>query len=36
LFGAAIHEFHGSENLPVGAFALVGMGAMLAGTTKSP
>lgn len=36
LFGAAIHGFHGSENLPVGAFALVGMGATLAGTTKSP
>lgn len=36
LFGAVIHEFHGTENLPVGAFALVGMGATLAGTTKSP
>jgi len=36
LFGAAIHQFHSSENLPIGAFALVGMGATLAGTTKSP
>lgn len=36
LFGAAVHGFHNSETLPVGAFALVGMGATLAGTTKSP
>lgn len=36
LFGIAVHDLHGSENLPVGAFALVGMGATLAGTTKSP
>jgi CIC family chloride channel protein len=32
----AAHGFHGALDLPVGAFALAGMGATLAGTTKSP
>ncbi len=32
----AVHGFHGAADLPVGAFALAGMGATLAGTTKSP
>lgn len=36
LFGVAIHGFHCAENLPLGAFALAGMGATLSGTTKSP
>jgi chloride channel protein, CIC family len=36
LFGVAVHGLHGAENLPVGAFALAGMGATLSGTTKSP
>jgi len=36
LFGIGVHGLHGAENLPVGAFALAGMGATLAGTTKSP
>ncbi|MGO8765460.1 MAG: ClcB-like voltage-gated chloride channel protein [Limisphaerales bacterium] len=36
LFGVGVHDLHATENLPVGAFALAGMGATLAGTTKSP
>jgi len=36
LFGVVIHGFYGAADLPIGAFALVGMGATLAGTTKSP
>jgi chloride channel protein, CIC family len=36
LFGVGVHELHGAAELPVGAFALAGMGATLAGTTKSP
>jgi CIC family chloride channel protein len=37
LFGAAIHQLGGlAGGVPVGAFALVGMGAMLAATTRSP
>ncbi len=36
LFGAALHQLGGAPGVPAGAFALVGMGAMLAGTTRSP
>jgi len=36
LIGALAHGFHGAADLPIGAFALAGMGATLAGTTKSP
>jgi CIC family chloride channel protein len=36
LFGIGVHTLHGAQDLPVGAFALAGMGATLAGTTKSP
>jgi CIC family chloride channel protein len=36
LFGVAVHDINGAMNLPVGAFALAGMGATLSGTTKSP
>ena len=36
LFGVALHQLGGAPGLPPGAFALVGMGAMLAGTTRSP
>ena len=36
LFGVALHQVGGAPGVPPGAFALVGMGAMLAGTTKSP
>ncbi|HEU6446887.1 MAG TPA: ClcB-like voltage-gated chloride channel protein [Verrucomicrobiae bacterium] len=36
LFGAMLHSLGFSETVPVGAFALVGMGAVLSGTTKSP
>jgi CIC family chloride channel protein len=36
LCGAALHLLGHAPDLPVGAFALVGMGAVLAGTTKSP
>ncbi|HEY3761603.1 MAG TPA: chloride channel protein [Verrucomicrobiae bacterium] len=36
LFGIGVHAIHGAESLPVGAFALAGMGATLSGTTKSP
>ncbi|MBU6410242.1 MAG: chloride channel protein [Verrucomicrobia bacterium] len=36
LFGVVIHALDPASTLPVGAFALVGMGATLAGTTKSP
>jgi len=34
--GASLHLTGHAAGLPVGAFALVGMGAVLAGTTKSP
>ncbi len=36
IFGLGVHELHGAAELPIGAFALAGMGATLAGTTKSP
>ena len=37
LFGTALHQFGGSAaGMPAGAFALVGMGAVLAATTRSP
>jgi CIC family chloride channel protein len=35
-FGYALHELGGGRELPVAAFALVGMGSMLAATTRSP
>ena len=36
LFGMTLHHFGAAPGVPAGAFALVGMGATLAGTTKSP
>ena len=36
LFGTSLHYLAIATGTPVGAFALVGMGATLAGTTKSP
>jgi CIC family chloride channel protein len=36
IFGTALHEVHQGIELPTGAFALVGMGSMLAATTRSP
>jgi CIC family chloride channel protein len=36
LFGMILHLAGGAAALPAGAFALVGMGAVLSGTTKSP
>src|SRR6185437_9092377 len=36
LFGMTLHHFGCAMSVPAGAFALVGMGATLAGTTKSP
>jgi CIC family chloride channel protein len=36
LFGTALHEMGDVSSVPVGAFALVGMGAVLAATTRSP
>ena len=36
LFGMTLHHFGCATGVPAGAFALVGMGATLAGTTKSP
>lgn len=36
LFGTSLHYLNIATGTPVGAFALVGMGATLAGTTKSP
>lgn len=36
LFGGCLHLLGGAPGLPSGAFALVGMGAMLAATTRSP
>ncbi len=36
LFGMTLHHFGCAAGVPAGAFALVGMGATLAGTTKSP
>jgi len=36
VFGVALHQIGGAPGVPAGAFALVGMAAMLSGTTKSP
>ncbi len=36
LFGTALHLLGSAPGEPAGAFALVGMGAMLAGTTRTP
>ncbi|MGI8966625.1 MAG: ClcB-like voltage-gated chloride channel protein [Limisphaerales bacterium] len=36
LFGMVLHKAHLGMQLPTGAFALVGMGGMLAATTRSP
>jgi CIC family chloride channel protein len=36
LFGMTLHHFGMAPGVPAGAFALVGMGAALSGTTKSP
>jgi chloride channel protein, CIC family len=36
VFGTALHELGEAGGLPTGAFALVGMGSMLAATTHSP
>src|SRR5204863_7953928 len=36
LFGTLIHESQMGSSLPTGAFALVGMGSLLAATTHSP
>ena len=36
LFGMTLHDFGCASSVPTGAFGLVGMGATLAGTTKSP
>ncbi|MDB6019294.1 MAG: hypothetical protein JWR19_3783 [Pedosphaera sp.] len=36
IFGTALHDVGQGTELPVGAFALVGMGSMLAATTRSP
>jgi CIC family chloride channel protein len=36
LFGVALHDLGLAPGLPAGAFALVGMGAVLAATTRSP
>jgi chloride channel protein, CIC family len=35
-FGEALHYMHFAEPMPTGSFALVGMGAVLAATTRSP
>ncbi len=35
-FGALLHLIHWAQPLPLGAFAIVGMGSMLAATTHSP
>jgi CIC family chloride channel protein len=35
-FGTALHRFHGAMELPTSTFALVGMGSVLAATTRSP
>jgi CIC family chloride channel protein len=36
LYGIALHHLGWAPGVPAGAFALAGMGAMLAGTTRSP
>jgi len=36
IFGAGLHHFHLAMDLPTSAFALTGMGSMLAATTRSP
>ncbi len=35
-FGLGLHELHGGRDLPIAAFAVVGMGSMLSATTRSP
>lgn len=36
IFGLALHQLHLAEELPIAAFAVVGMGSMLAATLRSP
>ena len=36
LFGVTLREFHIAEELPIAAFAVVGMGSMLSATLRSP
>jgi CIC family chloride channel protein len=36
IFGIGLHQFDCAASVPAGAFALAGMGATLAGTTRSP
>jgi len=36
IFGVSLHDAGYTSGVPIGAFALVGMGAVLSGTTKSP
>lgn len=36
VFGLGLHELSGAEDLPLEAFAVVGMGSMLSATTRSP
>ena len=36
IFGTGLHELGGGRELPISVFAVVGMGAMLAATTRSP
>jgi CIC family chloride channel protein len=36
IFGTGLHQFGWAHSVPAGAFALAGMGATLAGTTRSP
>lgn len=36
MFGKFLHLTHFAEQMPIGVFALVGMGSMLAATTRSP
>ncbi len=36
LYGTVLHRFHGALELPTSTFALVGMGSVLAATTRSP
>ena len=36
IFGLGLHELSGAEDLPLEAFAVVGMGGMLSATTRSP
>lgn len=36
IFGLGLHELHMAEELPIAAFAVVGMGSMLSATLRSP